>query len=67
MILVHLAHGFEEIEALTAVDLMRRVDLDARLVSVTDDIYVEGAHGITVKANLMFNDVDYTECEMIVL
>ena len=67
MILVHLATGFEEVEALTCVDILRRVDLDARLVSVTDDIYVEGAHGITVKADLMFDDVDYSECEMIVL
>ena len=67
MILVHLATGFEEVEALTCVDILRRVDLDARLVSVTDDIYVEGAHGITVKADLMFDDVDYSKCEMIVL
>ena len=67
MILVHLATGFEEVEALTAVDIMRRVNLDAKLVSMTDDIYVEGAHGITVKADLMFNDVDYSKCEMIVL
>ena len=67
MILVHLATGFEEVEALTAVDIMRRVDLDAKLVSMTDDIYVEGAHGITVKADLMFDDVDYSKCEMIVL
>ena len=67
MILVHLATGFEEVEALTAVDIMRRVNLDAKLVSMTDDIYVEGTHGITVKADLMFNDVDYSKCEMIVL
>lgn len=67
MILVHLATGFEEVEALTAVDIMRRVDLDAHLVSVTDDIYVEGAHGITVKADFMFDDIDYSKCDMIVL
>ena len=67
MILVHLANGFEEIEALTAVDIMRRVDLDAHLVSMGEDIYVEGAHGITVKADFMFEEIDYSKCEMIVL
>lgn len=67
MILVHLAKGFEEIEALTAVDILRRVELDARLVSMEEELYVEGAHGITVKADMMFNEVNYSECEMIVL
>ena len=67
MILVHLAKGFEEVEALTAVDIMRRVDLDAYLVSMGDDICVEGSHKITVKADFMFDEIDYTKCEMIVL
>lgn len=67
MILVHLAYGFEEIEALTVVDLLRRVNLDAYLVSMGDDMYVEGAHGITVKADYMFDDIDYSKCQMIVL
>lgn len=67
MILVHLAYGFEEIEALTSVDIMRRVGMDAYLVSVEEDIYVEGAHGITVKADFMFDEIDYSKCEMIVL
>jgi len=67
MILVHLAKGFEEVEALTAVDIMRRVDLDAYLVSMGDDICVEGSHKITVKADFMFDEIDYSKCEMIVL
>lgn len=67
MILVHLAQGFEEVEALTAVDLMRRADMDAYLVSMGENLLVEGAHGITIKADYMFEDVDYSKCEMIVL
>ena len=61
MILVHLAYGFEEIEALTSVDIMRRVGMDAYLVSMEEDIYVEGAHGITVKADFMFDEIDYSK------
>ena len=67
MILIHLAKGFEEIEALTQVDILRRAGLDAYFVSVDDGIYVEGAHGITIKADFMFEETDYSKCEMIVL
>ncbi len=67
MILVHLASGFEEIEALTQVDILRRANLDAFFVSMGEDKHVEGAHGITIKADFMFDEVDYSKCEMIVL
>lgn len=67
MILVHLAQGFEEVEAITVVDILRRVDLSAYFVSVTGDKSVKGAHGITVEADYLFEDIDYEKCEMIVL
>ena len=40
-----LAEGFEEIEALTVVDVMRRAGMDLKTVSVTTDNKVLGAHG----------------------
>jgi 4-methyl-5(b-hydroxyethyl)-thiazole monophosphate biosynthesis len=67
MVFIHLANGFEEIEALTVVDLLRRVDMDVRTVSVTGEKNVEGAHGIRVVSDLLFEEADYDSCDMIVL
>ena len=67
MVYIHLAEGFEEVEALTAVDLLRRAGREALLVSVTGDKLVAGAHGIKVEADLLFEAADYSQCEMIVL
>lgn len=72
MVYVHLSHGFEEIEALTVIDLLRRVNLDVKSVAVAptedkDPYRVQGAHGITVCADLLFEEADYHNCAMIVL
>lgn len=67
MVLVHLATGFEEIEALTVVDLLRRVDIEVGTVSVTNVRTVTGAHNIKVTSDYLFDEIDYDECEMIVL
>lgn len=64
---VHLATGFEEIEAVTVIDVLRRADIETESVSVTGDLPVKGAHGITVKADLLFDSADYKSCGMIVL
>jgi len=67
MIYVHLAEGFEEIEALTIVDLLRRAGLETEIVSVTGHLPVTGSHGIKVIADILFEDAVYSACEMIVL
>ena len=67
MVYVHLAEGFEEIEALTIVDLLRRADIDTEMVSVTGHLPVTGAHGVKVVADILFEDAVYNNCEMIVL
>ena len=64
---VLLADGFEEIEALTAVDLLRRARVYVDTVSITDDSMVRGSHGIKVQTEDLFEEVDFTEFEMIVL
>ena len=67
MVYVHLAYGFEELEALSVVDLLRRVEVPVQLVSVTGVKLVKGAHGIGVEADILFEEADYESCEMIVL
>ena len=67
MVLIHLAEGFEEVEALTVVDVLRRAGVDAKTVSVSGAQMVCGTHGIEVKADLLFDEADYEACEMIVL
>ena len=67
MVYIHLADGFEEIEAVTIMDVLRRGEVQAKFVSVTGELEVTGAHGIRVKADLPFEEADYDTCEMIVL
>lgn len=64
---VHLATGFEEVEALSCVDILRRADVDARLVSVTGNKTVCGAHNIEIVSDMLFEEADYSLCDMIVL
>ncbi|MBR0308677.1 MAG: DJ-1/PfpI family protein [Mogibacterium sp.] len=67
MVLIHLATGFEEVEALTIVDVLRRGGVDAKSVSVTGERMVTGTHGIPVQTDILFEEADYDSCEMIVL
>lgn len=66
-ITVHLAEGFEEIEAVTIVDVLRRAGLNVVTVSVTGNRIVKGSHNIEMKADLLFDEVDYIAGGMIIL
>lgn len=46
-----LAEGFEEIEAIVPIDLMRRASLNVSLFSITESKSVKGAHGVTLVAD----------------
>ena len=61
-----LAQGFEEIEALTVVDVMRRAGMDVKTVSITDDTKVVGAHGISVEADKLIANVDLSDAEWLI-
>lgn len=67
MVFVHFADGFEEIEALTAVDILRRADIDVKTVSIMPGLTVTGTHGVQVVCDILFENADYDACEMIVL
>ena len=62
-----LAEGFEEVEALTVVDMMRRAGMEIRTVSITDEKVVSGAHGIPVSADMLLKEVDFGTAEWLIL
>jgi len=64
---VFLADGFEEVEALTPVDVLRRAGMKVKTVSVNKTRLVTGAHGVPVTADILFDEVREEDVEMIVL
>lgn len=64
---VFLAEGFEEIEGLTVVDLLRRAKIETEMVSIMETKQVKGSHGIEVTADSMFADQTYADAELLVL
>ncbi len=64
---VFLAVGFEEIEAISTIDVLRRGGLEVDIISASGNQDVEGAHGIIVKSDELFYDVDYTPYDALVL
>ena len=67
MVYMLLAEGFEEIEAIAPLDLLRRAEIDVSTVSPTNDLLVQGGHGIAVKADITLEQIDFEAMEMLVL
>lgn len=66
-IAVHLAEGFEEIEAVSIIDVLRRAEFEVTIVSVTEKLEVTGSHSIKIEADHLFESVNYEQIDMIVL
>ncbi|MCH5220885.1 MAG: DJ-1/PfpI family protein [Muribaculaceae bacterium] len=64
---VFLADGFEEIEALAVVDVMRRAGMDVHTVSIKSTCEVVGAHGIKVVADMIISDCNFNEADWLIL
>lgn len=62
-----LAEGLEEVECLAVVDVLRRSGVEAALVSVTGKREVTGSHGIELKADALFEDVNSDEADVLFL
>lgn len=68
MIYVFLANGFEEVEALAPIDLLRRASFEVTTVSMTEHLAVIGSHNIPVIADTTFDAVsDFSDAELLVL
>lgn len=61
------ADGFEEIEAFTTIDVLRRAGLEVKIVSVTPDEIVVGAHGISVFCDVNFDNCDFSNASLLFL
>lgn len=64
---IFLADGFEEIEALTVVDILRRAQISIDMISVTGQAAVTGSHGIQVAADRLFEETDFSDGTLFVL
>ena len=67
MVFIFLATGFEEIEATTTIDIIRRAGIDVKIVSTTGEKTVTGAHNISLSADLLFEDADFSKAKMLIL
>ena len=66
-VLVPLATGFEEIEAVSIIDVLRRAEIDVLVGALSDELLVKGANGITIQADLAVSSVSADNLDMIVL
>ena len=57
---VFLANGFEDLEALSVIDIMRRAGLDVVTVSINDTNVVTSAHNVPMMADILLAEVDFT-------
>lgn len=66
-IAVFFAEGFEEIEALTVVDICRRCGLETEMVSVTEERCVRSSHGVAVETDKTLSQAEFDGYDMLVL
>ena len=64
---IFLADGFEDIEGLTVVDLMRRAGITITTVSIKNTKQITTAHGITMLTDTTFREADFSDADMLVL
>jgi len=66
-VLVPLASGFEEIEAVSIIDVLRRAEVEVLVASLDEDKLVKGANGITIETDVQVKDMSSDELDMIIL
>lgn len=64
---IFLADGFEEVEGLTVVDLLRRAGVDLEMVSIMGSTAISGSHGIRLQADLTFEEIEPEQADLFIL
>ena len=64
---VFLADGFEDVEALIPIDVLRRGGVEVVTVSTTEFPLVESAHGVNIEADIQFEQSDYQDADLLML
>ncbi len=66
-VLVPLANGFEEIEAVNIIDVLRRAEITVLVASLDQNALVKGANGITIQTDIQIKEISADSIDMIVL
>jgi len=66
-VFLFLADGFEEIEAMAPVDIFRRAGIEVMTVSISDEKLVRGAHNISIMADSLFSETDFSDNDLLYL
>jgi 4-methyl-5(b-hydroxyethyl)-thiazole monophosphate biosynthesis len=66
-VFLFLADGFEEIEAVAPIDILRRAEIDITTVSVMKTKEVTGTNNVTITADELFDEVDFSGNDMLIL
>lgn len=66
-IYLFLTTGFEEIEALATVDILRRAELNVKTVSLEESKQVVASHKVPVVADLLFSEADFNDAELLII
>ncbi len=66
-VIVFLAEGFEEIEAISIIYILRRAEISVTTVAIDKKKEVKGAHNVPIVADKLFDEVDFASYDMIVL
>ena len=64
---VFLADGFEDVEALIPIDVLRRGGVDVTTVSITDSPLVQSAHGVNIEADILFGQAYFSDVDLLFL
>ena len=64
---IFFADGFEDIEGLTVVDLMRRAGIDIQTVSIKETKEIRTSHGINLLTDAVFGECDFSDADMLVI